>query len=99
MHKTNTPGKVASNAGLGAVSKAHLLLERCGRQKGNRWFVRHGARTHFGHGFRSKAEADEWIDAHRRAGLMDWRVGYRFRLRGESDDVLIVNRHGEPLSA
>ncbi|MGE4074923.1 MAG: hypothetical protein AB7F22_05190 [Reyranella sp.] len=99
MNESDTPAKVGSSEGLGAGSEARPLLDRCGRQKGNRWFVQHGARTYYGHGFRSKAEADEWIDAHRRAGLMDWRVGYRFRLRGNNFDVQIVNRHGEPASA
>ena len=98
--ETGQPLPVLSSEELGAGAEAcGLLLDRAGRQKGNRWFVRHGERTYYGKGFRSKADADEWIDAHRRAGLMDWRVGYRFRLRGDSHDALIVNKHGEPLGA
>jgi len=91
---------LGSSEGLGAGAEAHRMqLHKTGRKSGNRWFVQRGARTYYGHGFRSKAEADEWIDAHRRAELMEWRCGYRFRIRGDVHDVVIVNKHGEPASA
>ena len=57
-----------------------------------RWFLRRGATTKFNRGFRSKSDADAWIDAMGRR--LDWRAGYVFRLRGDSVDMAIVDRRG-----
>lgn len=72
-----------------------LRIQHADQGPGLRWFVQRGATTWFSRGFRTKARADDWIDSHRRAGVMDWRVGFRFRIRGDARDVLIVNRNGE----
>ena len=58
-----------------------------------RWFVRRGATTKFNRGFRTKVEADGWINAF--GCRLDWRAGYVFRLRGEDVDMAIVDRRGE----
>lgn len=57
-----------------------------------RWFVRYGAKTVFDRGFRSKEEAGSWIKGfgHR----VDWQAGYVFRLRGDNQDIAIVDRQG-----
>lgn len=57
-----------------------------------RWFIRRNGVIHLERGFQSKAAANEWI-----AGLghrVDWRVGYRFRLRGDTCDMDVVSRTG-----
>lgn len=61
-------------------------------QKRCRWFVRQGATTHYARGFRSKDGASSWIDSF--GPSLDWRVGYRFRLKGDTQDIEIVDRHG-----
>jgi hypothetical protein len=96
-HRPAVGGPVERMVRRGGAEANGLLLSHAGRQKGNRWFVQYGARTYYNKGFRSKAEADEWITSHGRG--IDWRVGYLFRLRGDDCDVRIVNKHGEPLSA
>lgn len=61
---------------------------------GLRWFVlRDGALPFPDRGFKTKARASAWIDAHAEAHELDWRVGYLFRLRGDPRDVSIVDRH------
>lgn len=62
------------------------LQDRC------RWFVRRGATTKFTRGFRSKDEANAWINAF--GYRLDWRAGYVFRLRGDSVEMAIVDRRG-----
>ena len=57
-----------------------------------RWFVRRGASTKFNRGFRSKNEADTWINS--MGYRLDWRAGYVFRLRGDDVDMAIVDRRG-----
>ncbi|WP_321820731.1 MULTISPECIES: hypothetical protein [unclassified Burkholderia] len=61
-------------------------------QKRCRWFVRQGATTHFMRGFRSKGDASNWIDAF--GSSLDWRAGFRFRLKGDAQDIEIVDRQG-----
>ena len=98
MDHESVPGKGPDERLVRPGAEASgLLLNHAGRQKGNRWFIQYGARTYYNKGFRSKAEADVWISSHG-CGI-DWRVGYLFRLRGDGDNVRIVNKHGEPLSA
>lgn len=72
----------------GFSSEIVPLQSRC------RWFVRRGEVVVLERGFRTKLEASNWIDAFGR--LLDWRVGFAFRLKG--DDVLIevVDREGKP---
>lgn len=60
---------------------------------GCRWFVRRGSETPTDRGFRSKAEASSWIESLGRR--IDWRVGFLFRLRGDTLDIEIVDRHGQ----
>ena len=62
-------------------------------EKGARWFVRYGAVTKYNKGFQTKAEASTWIEC---LEGIDWRVGFRFRMRGDDCDVQIVNRRGRP---
>lgn len=63
-----------------------------------RWFVKHNARTYRDcRGFRSKAEANDWIAAF--GAALDWRVGYRFRLKGDTFDTVIVDRTGQECKA
>ncbi|WP_338924469.1 hypothetical protein V0M98_33175 (plasmid) [Pseudomonas silesiensis] len=57
-----------------------------------RWFVKHGATTRYDRGFRSKAEADAWINAFGRH--LDWRAGYVFRLKGGQYDISVIDRQG-----
>jgi len=63
------------------------------QQKGARWFVRRGAKTKFDRGFKSKVEANAWIDS--LGKRVDWRVGYLFQLRGDSQTIEIVDRLGK----
>ena len=87
-----------SNDVLGAVADAKALrLQEITRKTRARWFVKHGHRTYFSRGFRSKADASAWIDSH--GDDLDWRVGYHFRLKGERTTTYIVDRNGEPASA
>ena len=61
-------------------------------QKYCRWFVRHGDETFFDRGFKTKEEASQWIDGCK----LDWRVGFLFRLRGDTKESKIVNSRGIP---
>lgn len=61
-------------------------------QKGCRWFVKKGATTRYDRGFRSKGEADQWIATFRE--VMDWRAGYVFKLRDDSEIIEIRDRTG-----
>jgi hypothetical protein len=63
------------------------LQDRC------RWFVRYGAKTMFDRGFRSKDEANDWIDGLGRR--LDWRSGFVARLRGDDKDIVVVDRKGQ----
>lgn len=66
------------------------------RKSGCRWFVRFGACTYFDcRGFRTKADADEWINAQ----PVDWRVGFYFRLKGDDKECEIVDRKGKRAKA
>lgn len=58
-----------------------------------RWFVRRGATTRYDRGFRSKSDANNWINA--LGTRLDWRAGFVFRLRGDDTDVMIVDRAGD----
>lgn len=69
-----------------------LLIQAADEGPGLRWFIQRGATTWFNRGFRTKARANAWISMHGNA--LDWRAGYLFRLRGDSRDVKIVDRHG-----
>lgn len=61
---------------------------------GTRWFIRAGAVTKFNRGFRTRADFDSWcVDLHRR-GILDWRVGRVFRVRGLNQDLHLVTRKG-----
>ena len=62
-------------------------------QSNCRWFVRHGGKTMYARGFKSKAEASSWIDAF--ADSLAWRAGFTFRLKTEAVDIQIVSRSGE----
>lgn len=64
------------------------------KRKGCRYFVRYGATTKFNKGFNTKQEASQWIEA--LEGL-DWRVWFRFRMKGDSYDVIVVNRRCEEM--
>ena len=61
-------------------------------QERRRWFVQRGAMTKYNVGFSSKVEASKWIDD--LGNRLDWRVGFTFRLRGDSVDMHIVDRFG-----
>lgn len=74
-----------------------LRLQHADTGPGLRWFIRRGATTWFDRGFKTKARASAWIADHGPA--IDWRCGYLFRLRGDSRDVQIVSRRGEPVRA
>lgn len=58
-----------------------------------RWFVKHGATTRYDRGFRSKVEADAWINAF--GHHLDWRAGYVFRLKGGQYDISVIDRQGQ----
>jgi hypothetical protein len=62
-------------------------------QTGCRWFVKHGDVTRCDRGFKSKVEANDWIAkfGHR----LDWRAGYVLRLRGDKQDISIVDKAGQ----
>lgn len=58
--------------------------------KGARWFIRQGAKTRYNKGFKSKAEALDWI----RSTSPEWQVGFMFKPHGE-EVCFIVNRKNE----
>lgn len=62
-----------------------------------RWFVRRGATTKFDCGFPSKADASNWING--LGSRLDWRTGFMFRLRGDDQDIFIVDRFGNRADA
>lgn len=58
-----------------------------------KWFVQRNGAADMSRGFSSKASADAWItDFGRR---LDWRAGYVFRLRGDTAEMIIVDRNGK----
>lgn len=59
---------------------------------GLRWFLKRGPKTVLTRGFASKSDASAWINS--LGPRLDWRAGFVFRLRGDSMDMEIVNRHG-----
>lgn len=74
-----------------------LRVQSASSGPGLRLFIRYGTTTWYSVGFKTRLEASEWIDSHGRA--LDWRVGYLFRLRGDSKDIQIVKCNGEALKA
>ncbi|HZF98273.1 MAG TPA: hypothetical protein VEY92_08535 [Pseudoxanthomonas sp.] len=64
------------------------------KRKGCRYYVRYGATTMFRRGFNNKQEASDWIEMLYRSGVVDWRVGFLFRVKGDEFDVEIVDRLG-----
>lgn len=74
------------------LDKPVFSFDEVPEQKRCRWFVRRGSKTVFTKGFRSKTEASNWIDDFGRR--LDWRVGFLFRLRGDDEDIEIVDRAG-----
>lgn len=57
-----------------------------------RGFVCREKSTVLGRGFRTKAEASDWIDAF---GVhLDWRAGFAFQLKGDATALEIVNHQG-----
>ncbi len=63
------------------------------QQPGCRWFIKRDDALLLDRGFRTKAEASEWID--QLGYRLDWRVGFTFKLRGEPNIMQIANRSGE----
>ncbi|MCS7526924.1 hypothetical protein N0609_11480 [Pseudomonas aeruginosa] len=57
-----------------------------------RWFVRRGGSVNYERGFRSKQEASNWISDF--GERLDWRVGFTFKLKGDSTHMEVVNRQG-----
>jgi hypothetical protein len=60
------------------------------RKSRQRWFVRRGPTTYFLRGFRNRHDADQWIWTHQ----LEWRVGFLFRIAGDTMDTEIVDRKG-----
>lgn len=77
---------------LSAVSATGFTFDLVPLQKGCRWFVRHGATTSFDRGFVSKSDADAWIKS--LGYLVDWRAGFSFQLKGDSQILVVVDRAG-----
>ena len=44
-------------------------------------------------GFRSKQDANNWINAF--GERLDWRAGFTFRLKGDTTHMEIVSRQGD----
>lgn len=57
-----------------------------------RWFVRRGEMLALDRGFRTIAEASQWIEAFGIA--LDWRAGFTFQLKGDEVLMEIVDRNG-----
>lgn len=57
-----------------------------------RWFVRRDGEVNYDRGFRSKDDAANWIAAF--GDRLEWRVGFTFRLRGDTTHMEIVSRQG-----
>jgi len=57
-----------------------------------RYVLKRGDSLVLTHGFRSKAAASDWINnlGHR----LDWRVGFVFKLRGDTVNMAFVDRNG-----
>src|SRR5690554_2860293 len=58
-----------------------------------RWFVRRGDTVKYERGFRSKQDANNWINAF--GERLDWRAGFTFRLKGDTTHMEIVSRQGD----
>lgn len=58
-----------------------------------KWFVRMGSTTKYNRGFRTKMQANDWINE--LGSRVIWRTGYVVRLRGVDQDLAIVNRQNE----
>lgn len=59
-------------------------------KKRARWFLQKGEIVISSIGFKSKGDASRYIDSF----PLEWRVGFLFKLRGDSSEYKIVNRHG-----
>ena len=75
------------------MSDELFSLEEIPAQPKPLWFLKRGEVVELTRGFSSKGAADDWIVALGRR--LDWRVGFVFRLRGDTVDMSIVNRRGE----
>ena len=82
---------------LGVGAETRIRWSTAERPKGARWFLLRGSKLYRTTGWRSLADASEWIDSH--GYDLDWRVGYQFRLRGDRSTCMIVNRLREPAKA
>ena len=64
------------------------------KQRGNRWFINHGASTNFNSGFKSLKQCDEWLlEEFKKRGL-DWRAGHVWKYRDSDEIFKLVNRWG-----
>lgn len=59
-----------------------------------RWFVQRDGNADPARGFATKAAADAWIEAF--GYKREWRAGFAFRLKGDSCEMEIVDRSGNP---
>ncbi len=60
-------------------------------EKGTRWFLRHGAKTKYTHGWKTKADASDWINSQ----SLEWRAGFVFRRHDDPHSSEIVSRNGK----
>ncbi len=64
-------------------------------QKGNRYFIQHGASTNFTSGFKSKKQFDEWIIEEFKKHGLDWRASFRWKYKDNQQFFILVKFNGE----
>lgn len=68
-------------------------------QKGNRYFFKIGATTHFNMGFKSKNDCDKWINEKRNQYGLDWRCGFMIKFISFQNTFILVDRKGNEVKA
>lgn len=68
-------------------------------QKGNRYFFKIGATTHFNMGFKSKNDCDKWIQEKRNQYGLDWRCGFMVKFVKFQTPFILVDRKGNEVKA
>ena len=68
-------------------------------QKGNRWFVQHGATTHFNAGFRSLKQFNMWINENWVKLGVEWKNNYEWTLKNKKDKFRLVNKYGKKMKS
>jgi hypothetical protein len=83
----------APSVGSGALFGGVFRIEEVTRKTRLRWFLQRGDETYYNRGFRNKQDVRNWIES--LGKRLDWRVGFVFRLKGDTCEMSFVDSNGK----